>query len=168
MKALTDSWNPRLCWVKIWTKEIFQKLCPNLYLRTPKTLHSFKEWNNCSLCPYHSDDNDVMWAQFIVWIFPLWCKFWCTFSHQYQVWPLTQFFLFPFYKKIFLCLEGKSMTPCRGNTYLSYSFHQLPCLRLGPLKGFLSWHDALQGTSTRLVRFFWNYWDTRTPSGVQR
>ena len=28
-----------------------------------------------------------------------------------QVWPLTQFFLFSFCKKIIDCLEGKSMTP---------------------------------------------------------
>ena len=28
-----------------------------------------------------------------------------------QVWPLTQFFLFPFCKKSLVCLEGKSMTP---------------------------------------------------------
>ena len=35
---------------------------------------------------------------------------------------------------------------------------QLPHLRLGPLKGFLSWHGALQGPSIRLVRCFWNNW----------
>ena len=30
-----------------------------------------------------------------------------------QVWPLTQFFLFPFCEKLLICLEGKSMTPHR-------------------------------------------------------
>ena len=46
-----------------------------------------------------------------------------------QVWPLTQFFMFPF------C---ESMTPRRGNTVLFRSSQQLPSLRLGPLKSFLS------------------------------
>ena len=58
-----------------------------------------------------------------------------------QVWPLTHFFLFPF------CF---------------------PRLRLRPSKGFLSWHGALLGPSTRLVRCFRNYRDTRTPPGVPR
>ena len=35
-----------------------------------------------------------------------------------------------------ICLEGKSMTPRRGNTILFRSSQQLPCLRLGPSKGF--------------------------------
>ena len=35
-----------------------------------------------------------------------------------QVWPLTQFFLFPLCKNSLICLEGKSMTPSRGNTIL--------------------------------------------------
>ena len=52
--------------------------------------------------------------------------------------------------------------------FLLRSFLQLPRLRLGPLKGFLSWHGALQGPSTRLVRCFRSYRDTRTLSGVQR
>ena len=34
------------------------------------------------------------------------------------------------------------------------------------LKGFLSWHDVLQGPSTPLVRCIRNYRDIRTPSGV--
>ena len=55
-----------------------------------------------------------------------------------QVWPLTQFFPFPFRKKSLICLEGKSMTPHRGNTILFCSSQQLPRLRLGPSKGFLS------------------------------
>ena len=55
-----------------------------------------------------------------------------------QVWPLTQFFLFPFCKNSLICLEGKSMTPHQGNTILFRSSQQLPRLRLGPSKGFLS------------------------------
>ena len=48
-----------------------------------------------------------------------------------QVWPLTKiFFLFPFYEN--------SLTPHRGNTILFRSSQQLPRLRLGPLKDFLS------------------------------
>ena len=42
-------------------------------------------------------------------------------THAYelkQVWPLTQFFLFPLCKKSIICLEGKSMTPHQGNTFL--------------------------------------------------
>ena len=44
------------------------------------------------------------------------------------------------------------MTPRRGNAFLFRSSQQLPRLRLRPLKGFLIWHGALQGPSTRLVR----------------
>ena len=31
---------------------------------------------------------------------------------NYQVWPITHFFLFPFF-----CPSAKSMTPCQGNTF---------------------------------------------------
>ena len=48
------------------------------------------------------------------------------------------FFLFPFCEKSLICLKGKSMTPHRGNTILFRSYQQLPRLRLGPSKGFLS------------------------------
>ena len=48
------------------------------------------------------------------------------------------FFLFPFCKNSLICLEGKSMTPGWGNTILFRSSQHLPCLRLGPSKGFLS------------------------------
>ena len=47
-----------------------------------------------------------------------------------QVWPPTHFFMFPFCEKILICLEGKSMTPHRGNTILFRSSQQLPRLRL--------------------------------------
>ena len=49
-----------------------------------------------------------------------------------------------------ICLEGKSMTPHRGNTVLFCSFQQFPRLRLGPSKGLLSWHGALLGPSNAL------------------
>ena len=48
------------------------------------------------------------------------------------------FFCFLIVKKSFICLEDKSMTPCRGITVLFRSSQQLPRLRLGPLKDFLS------------------------------
>ena len=59
-------------------------------------------------------------------------------SDSLQVWPLAQFFLIPFCKNSLICLEGKSMTPQGGNTILFRSSQQLPRLRLGPSKGFLS------------------------------
>ena len=37
---------------------------------------------------------------------------------QLQVWTLTIFFLCPFCENSLICLEGKSMTPQRGNTIL--------------------------------------------------
>ena len=55
-------------------------------------------------------------------------------------------FLFPFCEKSLIWLEGKSMTPDRGNTILFCSSQQLPRLRL--------------------VCCFRNYNDTSTPSGV--
>ena len=80
----------------------------------------------------------------------------------------NSFSIFPFSDKSLICLEVKSMTPHWGNTFLFHSSQQLPRLRLGPSKGFLSWHGALLGPSTRLVRCFRNYRDTRTQSGVSR
>ena len=77
-------------------------------------------------------------------------------ANRGQVWSLTQFFSVPFCEK--------SMIPHRGNTILFRSSQQLPRLRLGPSKGFLSWHGALLEPSTCLVRCFPNYRDTRTPS----
>ena len=65
-----------------------------------------------------------------------------------QVWPLTQFFLFLFCENSLLCLEGKSITPHRGNTVIFRSSQQLPRLRL--------------------VCCFRNYRDTRTPSSAPR
>ena len=48
------------------------------------------------------------------------------------------FFLIPFCENSLICLEGKSMTPHRGNTILFRSSQQLPRLGLGPSKDFLS------------------------------
>ena len=45
-------------------------------------------------------------------------------------------FCFLFVKNSLLCLKGNSMPPCRGNAVLFCSSQQLPCLCLGPLKGF--------------------------------
>ena len=56
----------------------------------------------------------------------------------YQVWPLTQFFSISFCKKSLICLEGKSKTPFRENSFFFCSSQQLPCLRLRPLKSFFS------------------------------
>ena len=62
-----------------------------------------------------------------------------------QVWPLTQFFQTAFC--IINWLGGQKINyPSLGRILLSFVF---PGLR--PLKGFLSWHDALQGPSTSSV-----------------
>ena len=47
-----------------------------------------------------------------------------------QVWPLTHFFS--------VCFRETNIL-FREDTVLVCSFQQLPCLSLGPLKGFLSW-----------------------------
>ena len=41
-------------------------------------------------------------------------------------------------QKSLICPEVKPMTPHQENTFLIHSSHQLPCLCLRPLKGFLS------------------------------
>ena len=51
------------------------------------------------------------------------------------------------------------MTPGQGNKI--FFLQQLPILGLGPLKGFLSWHCALQGPLTGLVRCFQKHRETR-------
>ena len=50
----------------------------------------------------------------------------------------NSFFSVSFLKKILICLEGKSMTPHRGNGILSRSSQQLLRLCLRPLKGFIN------------------------------
>ena len=82
-----------------------------------------------------------------------------------QVWHLSHFFLFPLWQKSLICLEGKSMTPHRGYTLFSSVPPSNSLVSVSdPLRAFLSWQGALQGPSTRLVRCFWNYRKTRTPS----
>ena len=60
------------------------------------------------------------------------------------------------------------MTPRKKNAIFFRSSQQLSCLSLRPTKGFLSWHSALQGPSTRFVRCVCNSRETRTLSGVAR
>ena len=82
--------------------------------------------------------------------------------------PLTLFFSVSSSYKIIDLPGGKSMTPRQWYVFLFCSSRQLPRLHLWPLKDFLSWHSVLQGLSTCLAHCFWNYRDTRTPSGVAR
>ena len=69
----------------------------------------------------------------------------------FKIWGFWSPWLWLFLRKLFFLLR---------------SSQQLPRLRLGPLKGFLSWHGALQGPSTRLVRCFRNVRErgARTPA----
>ena len=62
------------------------------------------------------------------------CEAWCTPSLV-----TDSFFQFAFCHAILFC-----------------SSQQLPHLHLGPLKGFLSWHGAFNGPSTRRVCYFQN------------
>ena len=95
-------------------------------------------------------------------------SFCMTWQLGHQIWPLTIFSV-SFLWKIIDLRGGKINDPLVGEILvLCSSSQQLPRLRLGPLKGFLSWHGALLRPSTRLVRCFRNYRDTRTPSGVAR
>ena len=88
----------------------------------------------------------------------------------HQVYQLAQFLIeFQLFatKKIIDLPEGQiNGLMCRGDAFLFCSSQQLSRLCLGPLKGFLSWHGALQGPPSRLMHCFWNYRETRTPSGV--
>ena len=59
---------------------------------------------------------------------------------------------------------GQINDPLSRKQYSLPFLQQLPSLGLGPLKGFLSWPDALQGPLTCLVRCFRNYRETRTTS----
>ena len=78
------------------------------------------------------------------------------------------FYLSTLVKTHWFAWRANQWPPRQGFTFLFCSSQQLPRLRLGPLKGFLSWHGTLQGPSTQLMRCFQNYRDTRTPSGVPR
>ena len=66
-------------------------------------------------------------------------------------------------KKLLICLEGKSMTPGRETLFSSVPSSNLLFLIL---KGFMSWHGALQQPSKGLVHCFWTYRKIRTLSGV--
>ena len=72
----------------------------------------------------------------------------CNPTTWRQVWTLTQFFLFPFCKKIIDLPGGQINDPLLGKYFLFRSSQQLPRLRF--------------------VRCFRNYRDTRTLSGVPR
>ena len=79
---------------------------------------------------------------------------WLTWKHQQNANRVRTF--------IEIGYTSLTISLCfKGNTFLFRSSQQLPCLRLGPLKGFMSWHGAHQGPPTRLVRCFWNYKETR-------
>ena len=64
-------------------------------------------------------------------------------------------------------LRWKINDPLLVGKDLSHPFlPATPCLRVGPLKGFLSWQGDHQGPSACLVHYFRNYRNTRIPSGV--
>ena len=90
------------------------------------------------------------------------------FSSECQVWPLTQFFFcFLFVKNHWFAWRANHWPLIGENTILCSSSQQLPRLCLGPeLTRRRSRALALLGLSTRLVRCFRNYRDTRTLSGV--
>ena len=78
--------------------------------------------------------------------------------------------IFLFFTKSLINLMGANQRSLVGGicTCLFSSSQQLSRLRLELLKGFLSWHGALQGPLTRLVHCFRNYRDTRALSGEPR
>ena len=56
----------------------------------------------------------------------------------------------------FLFVKNHSIS-WRANTFHFPSSQQLPRLHLGPFKGFLSWHDALQGPSPEMFNLEISY-----------
>ena len=72
---------------------------------------------------------------------------------------------FPLWKKYKDHLPGGQINHPLENSIIFRSTHQLPRLRLVPLKVFLSWHGALEGPSAHLVGCFQNYRKTWTRSG---
>ena len=122
---------------------------------------TIKGWFLTKFLPFcFSHTNAIISVSF----FDLQTLIFCGFGRIFQVWTLlTQFFLFRFWKISLICLEGKWITPRLGTTILFPSSQQLPRLRLGPLKGFLNWHSALQGPSTCLVHCFRSYIESSTP-----
>ena len=79
----------------------------------------------------------------------------CTFS---QVWPPTQFFLLPFLVKYHWYAWKAIQWPLFAETLFSAvpPSNSLVSV-LVPRRAFLSWHGALQGPSTCLVRCFRNH-----------
>ena len=57
-----------------------------------------------------------------------------------------------------------TLTPTTTQVWPLASYQQLPSLRLSPLKGFLSWHGALQEPLTCLECCFQKYRETMTAS----
>ena len=76
------------------------------------------------------DDNEL--PEMAAWHIPCYATYNCPGLATNSI----LFSLIPFCKNSLICLEGKSMTPYRGNAILCSSSQQLPRLRLGPLKGF--------------------------------
>ena len=65
-----------------------------------------------------------------------------------QVWPSAQFFWVFIVKNSLIFLKGKSKIPFREKYWPLLFSKKLSGLSLGPLKGFLSWHGAVQGPLT--------------------
>ena len=69
---------------------------------------------------------------------PDWAYYYPCCDRSHRSGHKLNLFTFPFSENSLICLEGKSMTPHGGKSVLFRSSQQLPRLRLGPSKGFLS------------------------------
>ena len=78
---------------------------------------------------------------------------------------INSIFCFLLWKKSLIC---PSPTPRQGNTFLFCSYKQLSLLWLGPFKGFLSRHGALQGPSPRALLLDPQRNKDTVASGVER
>ena len=89
-----------------------------------------------------------------------------TFSWRpvFQVCLLTQLLYVYFLYEIIDLSGGQMYDPLVGETL--FYFVPLSNSFVSVSEGFLSWHSALQEPPSRLMRCFWNYRETRTPSGV--
>ena len=72
---------------------------------------------------------------------------WMTANKKFQVWPLIHFFLV---KNNLFAFGAKLWPLIRDNIVIFYSCQPLPCLSLGPLKGFLSQLCAFKGPQVHL------------------
>ena len=142
---------PYNCWPLINEKECSSK---------EKIQDLLGSWIEITFSPY--------FLSVFVLDFPTWCGGYAeSVGHAgdcqswLQVWPLTQFFsCFLFVKTLNDPSSGKH-----------YSLPFLPATPLSPsqtLEGLFELTRALIGPSTRLVRCFRNYRDSRTLSGVLR